>query len=243
MYKRQGELIATRLEFKGGDFGDDGDRAEVEGFITRFVSASDFDVEGVRITTNAQTVYENGTSADLALNRKVDVEGDIDAAGTIVATEVEIKPSGTIRVESTVEAKVGNQLTVLGITITVDAATRIEDKSSAGLDPFDIDQVNVADYVEIRGYEDGVGITATLLEREDFEGVVTIRGIVDSVYDPDFTVLGVTIQTFAGTDFEDAAGGNIDAATFFAQANGQLVEASGTLNGSIIIADEVELED
>ena len=197
----------------------------------------------MRVTTNAQTVYENGTSADLALNRKVEVEGDIDAAGTIVATEVEIKPSGTIRLESTVDAKVGNQLTVLGITITVDAATRIEDKSSAGLDSFDIDQVNVADYVEIRGYEDGVGITATLLEREDFEGVVTIRGFVDSVNDPDFTILGVTIQTFAGTDFEDAAGGNIDAADFFAQANGQLVEASGTLNGSIIVADEVEFED
>ena len=238
-----GELIATRVEFKGGDFGEDGDRAEVEGFITRFVSATDFDVEGIPVITNAQTVFENGTSADLALNRKVEVEGDINASGTIVATEIEIKPAGTIRVESTVEAKQGNQLTILGIAVTVDDETRIEDKSSAGMDPFGFDQVNVADYVEVRGYEDGTGITATLLEHEDFEGVVAIRGLVDSVNDPEFTILGVTIQTIAATDFEDDTGASITAAEFFAQANGQLVEASGTLNGSIIVADEVEIDD
>ena len=48
------ELVATEVEFKGGDFGDDGDEAEVEGFITVFNSASDFEVEGIRVTTNAQ---------------------------------------------------------------------------------------------------------------------------------------------------------------------------------------------
>ena len=64
-----GQLLATEVEFKGSEFGDEGDQAELEGFITRFVSASDFDVEGIPVTTNGQTTYENGTSADLALNR------------------------------------------------------------------------------------------------------------------------------------------------------------------------------
>ena len=82
-----------------------------------------------------------------------------------------------------------------------------------------------------------------MLEREDFEGVVAVRGFVDSVSDPNFTILGVTIQTIAATEFEDESGGSISAAEFFAQANGQLAEASGTLNASVIVADEVELED
>ncbi len=238
-----GELVATRVEFKGGDFGEDGDYAEIEGFITRFVSVTDFDVEGVPVTTNDQTTYENGSSADLALNRKVEVEGDINASGIIVADEVEIKPSGTIRIESTVEDRQGSVLTILGLTVTVNAATRIEDKSAAGLEPFSVDQVNVGDYVEIRGYEDNGGVVATLLEREDFEGVVAIRGFVDSVSDPDFTVLGVTVQTIPATEYEDISGAQLTAVEFFAQADGRLVEASGTLNGSTIVADEVEFED
>ena len=238
-----GELLATRVEFINGVFGEDGDRAEVEGFITRFVSESDFDVEGIAVTTNAQTVYENGTSADLALNRKVEIEGSVDASGRIVATEVEIKQSGTVRIESTVEGKQGNTLNILGITITVDGATRIEDKSSAEVEPFGFAQIDVGDYLEVRGYEDNGGVTATLIEREDFEGDVAMRGFVASVNNPDFSILGVTISTVGGTTFEDSSGVPITATEFFANADGQLVEASGTLNGSVIIADEVEFED
>lgn len=238
-----GELVATRVEFKGNDFGDDGDRAEIEGFITRFVSATDFDVEGVTVMTDAQTVYENGTSADLALNRKVEVEGDINAAGVLVATRVEIKASGFIRIDSLVEDVQASQLTVLGLVITVDASTRLEDKSSQDLEPFDLMDVMVSDYVEIRGYEDARGIVATRLEREDFDGDVALRGFVDSVNEPGFTIMGVSVSTGGATTYSDLDGSPLTAGEFFAQANGRLVEASGTLNGAVIVADDVQFED
>lgn len=238
-----GELVATRVEFKGNDFGDDGDRAEIEGFITRFVSATDFDVEGVTVMTDAQTVYENGTSADLALNRKVEVEGDINAAGVLVATRVEIKASGFIRIESLVEDVQASQLTVLGLVITVDASTRLEDKSSQDIEPFDLMDVMVSDYVEIRGYEDARGIVATRLEREDFDGDVALRGFVDSVNEPGFTIMGVSVSTGGATTYSDLDGSPLTAGEFFAQANGRLVEASGTLNGAVIVADDVQFED
>ncbi|MDH3532458.1 MAG: DUF5666 domain-containing protein, partial [Gammaproteobacteria bacterium] len=237
-----GELVATRVEFKGVDFGEDGDRGELEGFITRFVSATDFDVEGITVTTNAQTSFENGTSADLALNRKVEVEGDINASGVLVATNVEIKASGFIRIESLVEAKASNQLTVLGIVVTVDAATRIEDKSSAGLEPFSLADIDVGNYVEIRGFEDSNGVVATRLEREDFDGDVALRGFVDSVSEPDFTILGANVMTVGATQFRDVTGTTMPAADFFAQAEGALVEATGTLNGATIVASEVQFE-
>ena len=239
-----GELLATIVEFEDGSFGDDGDIAELEGFITRFDAGTptDFDVAGIPVMTNAQTVFENGTIADLALNRKVEVKGNVNASGVLVADRVEIKASGFIRAESLVESVQATQLTVLGIVINVNTATRFEDKSDTDLDSFGIGDINVDDYVVIRGYEDSSGIVATLLEREDFDGDVSLRGFVDSVNDPEFTILGTTVTTGA-TVFRDIDESPIPAATFFAQANGRLVEAKGALNGNSISATEVSFED
>lgn len=237
-----GELLATRVEFKGGDLGDSGDRGELEGYVTRFASLTDFDVEGVPVTSDAQTTIENGAPGDVALNRKIEVEGDIRANGVLDADTIKIKSAGVIRVESLVEAVQADQLTVLGIVIGVDATTRYEDKSAANVDLFGIADIDVGDYVEIRGFESAGGVVATLIEREDFNGEVALRGIVDSINDPQFSILGVTITTGAGTQFRDLAGSIITAAEFFSQANGRLVEASGTLNGSMIDASEVQFE-
>jgi hypothetical protein len=237
-----GELRATLVEFKGGDFGEDGDQAELEGFITRFDSDTDFDVEGVPVISNAQTTFENGTSADLALNRKVEVEGDINAAGALIASNVEIKASGFVRIDSLVEDVQADRLTVLGIVIRVNASTRLEDKSDLNEEPFNLSHIAVGNYVEIRGYQDASGIVATRLEREDFDGTVALRGFAEDVAEPDFTILGVAINTVVATVFQDPDASPLTSAEFFAQANGRLVEASGTLNGAAITAEEVELE-
>ena len=239
-----GELLATVVEFKGNDLvGDDGDRFEVEGFITRFVSAADFDVEGLPVTTNAQTVFEFGTSADLALNRKVEIEGNLNALGVLTADKIEIKQAGFIRIESLVEDVQTDQLTVLGIVVNVNVSTRIEDKSSADLQPFSLADINVGDHVELRGFEDSIGIVATRVEREDPNGEVELRGFVETANNPEFVILGVTIQTNGSTVFRDENELQITANDFFTQALTRLVEAEGTLSNGMIVADEVELED
>ena len=48
----------------------------------------------------AQTVYENGSSADLAVDRKVEVEGSINASGVLVAESIEFQTSAELRVET-----------------------------------------------------------------------------------------------------------------------------------------------
>jgi hypothetical protein len=239
-----GELLATRVEFKGNDLGaDDGDQVEVEGFITRFVSTTDFDVEGIPVTTSASTVFENGTSADLAINRKVEVEGIMNASGVVVADKVEIKLANFIRIEGMVDAIAATSVTIFGIQINVDSLTRFEDKSSANLEIFALGNINVGDYLETRGYEDASGIVATRVEREDFGGDVAIRAFVDSVSDPNFTIRGVLIETNGGTTFRDLNDQVISSSVFFSQAMGSLVEADGALSNGGIIADEVQLED
>jgi hypothetical protein len=240
-----GELLATRVQFKGDDLAEDGDHVEVEGFITRFVSATDFDVEGIAVTTNGSTVFENGTSVDLVENQKVEVEGEFNATGVLVADEVELKLTGTIRIESLVEDVQATQLTVLGVVVNVNESTRIEDKSDADVRPFALADVSVGDFVELRGFEDASGIVATRLEREDFDNEVVIRGFVESTSDPDFTILGVTVQTVQtpdGTRFSDENDSDITPAEFFGQAQGSLVEVVGTLSNGTIIADEVDIE-
>ena len=74
-----------------------GDEAEVEGLITRFISPIDFDVAGNRSTTTAQTAYEGGTQSDLQVNVKIQIEGEFDAQGTIVASKIEVKDGGAVQ--------------------------------------------------------------------------------------------------------------------------------------------------
>lgn len=239
-----GELQATRVEFKlSGLGGNDGDAAEIEGFITRFVSASDFDVEGIPVTTTGSTNFVNGTAADLDLNRKVEVEGSLNASGVVVATKVELKLSNFIRIEGRVDATSASSVTIFGVVISTNAVTRFEDKSSADLEVFNLTNINVGDYLETRGYEDATGVVATQVERDDFRGEVAIRAFVDSVTDPTFTIRGVPIETNAGTEFRNVNDQLISAGVFFGQAMGRLVEANGAESNGGILADQVDLED
>jgi hypothetical protein len=246
-----GELVATRIEFEGATVaGGEDDFAEVEGFVTRFVSATDFDVSGVAVTTNASTTFEGGTAADLALNVKVEVEGLIDADGVVVAREVDIRLGTAVRMTGLVDSvdAANDSLVVLGIPVTVDALTRFEDKSDAGLSPLTLGDLAAGDTVEIRGGERPAGsgtVQAAILEREDAGEDTELQGFVTAVAAPTITILGVTIQTDGSTEFQDADDAPLSQAEFFSRvAEGALVKASGAETGdSTILAEEVELED
>jgi hypothetical protein len=66
---------------------------------------------------------------------------------------------------------------------------------------------------------------------------------VDTASAPSFTILGVTIQTNAGTEFENSGEGSISADDFLTDAVGRSVEAKGTVSGGVFTAREVEFED
>jgi hypothetical protein len=92
-----GELLARELELSGSELqGDEHGEVEVEGLITRFASALDFDVSGLAVTTTVATVYEGGTAANLLLNVKVKVDGPMSPSGQIEARKIEIKDGGRV---------------------------------------------------------------------------------------------------------------------------------------------------
>jgi hypothetical protein len=243
-----GELVATSIELeRDADDAVAGMQVEIEGLITRFASATDFDVAGRPVTTNSSTTFENGSTADVALNVKVEAEGQIDANRVLVATRVQFKRQASSRIEARVDSvdSAANKLVVLGIDVTVNASTRVEDKGDQPVSMFNLGSIVAGDFVEVRGAElpgDSNDVVASRLERRRPEDEVRLRGTVDTVSRPGFAILGVTIQTNAGTEFESSGEQTISADDFFADAAGRIVEATGTVSGGVFTAREVEFE-
>lgn len=243
-----GELLALTVELKDSEIpGEAGDEGEVQGIVTRFVSLTDFDVAGQAVTTDAQTIYEDGVATDIALGVRVEVEGEFDGNGVLVADKINIKLEVSARVEAPVEAvdTDGGSLTLLSIQVSTDSLTRFEDKSQAELTPFGLGDISIDDFVKVRGFQksnEGT-IIATRVERFNTRATATLRGFIGTVNDPDFTILNVVVQTSASTEFKLKDNSIITAAEFFTQALGTLVKVKGNANGNIISADEVKLDD
>jgi hypothetical protein len=241
-----GVLLATRVEGKRDDMDDDDDmEAEIEGVITRFASASDFDVSGHPVSTTSTTRFENGSSDDLALGVRVEVEGDI-RNGVLVAEKVKFEREADLRVSAGIDAidAAAGTFSVLGITVQTNATTRFEDKTDAQVRPFGVGDLRVGDFVEVRGSAGSVpdSIAAARVEREDAEERLELRGIAEDVAEPQLSILGVTVLTNANTEFEDEGDDNLGAAEFFARAPGRLVSVDGQLEGDVFVAREIELE-
>ena len=260
-----GELLADEVEYESildrGDDDDDDDRDddddlfEIEGYITRFASADDFDVAGQPVRTTSDTEYDDGSAADLGLNIKVDVEGTLDADGVLIAEEIEFERERErdIRIEATVDSvdAATNTLVLLGVSVAVDASTRVEDKSDDDeSSSFNVVDINAGDFVEVRGREGqagGAAVTAVRLEREDDDeddDDTVLQGFVVSVSEPGFEILGVTIETDANTEFDGRDDDDLSSSAFFAELMpGDLIKVKGVeVSDTTIVARDVEFE-
>jgi len=242
----EGELIATKVELKRNTFNSN-DNVEIEGLISRFESASDFDVFGIRVTTTSSTVFERGTAADLALNVKVEVDGSIDSAGVLVARKVQFKRQENVRFEVTVDSADAstNSVVVLGVTVNVTMNTQLEDDSDLEVHFFGVKDISAGDFLELRGKLENDGtVTATRLERDDPDDDTFVRGSVQVNDGVSLQIAGVTALTTGSTVFRDAFNGRLSESEFFAAAQiGVPVKAKGSETGtSEITAREMELE-
>lgn len=241
-----GALKADRVSLEDGETeAKSGDESEMEGFVTRFTSATDFAVDGQQVTTNGNTQFVNGTGADLALNVKLEVEGTFDANGTLVADKIVFEHEASVRLSAKVDAvdATAGTVTVLGLTVAVDATTRREDQE--GEDHFfSLADLHVGDWVEIAGVVDTTGaadIVATKLERTNPGNAVELRGTAGGVDASGFTVLGVRVALQPSTAFE-IDGQHVAAADFIAATDGKVVDVEGSWDGTTLLADHVEID-
>ena len=244
-----GLLAATRVELKGTNLiGNSGQQSEIEGFISRFASAQDIDVSGQKITTSSSTVFEGGTASLLALGIKVEVQGRI-ADGALGATKVQIKLASTQRVQGRVQTidRTARRLTVLGVVIETSNDTQFEDNGPARLSSFSLANINVDDYVEVRGVagSNGVDIVAIRVERDDAEDQSELRGQVQTFSDPTLTINGVTVTIGDGTQLQNRSGEHLSRGAFFAalQVGDQLHVHGNSTGVAAVAALEVEYGD
>lgn len=240
-----GELLATTVEYKDNP-GSDGDEYELEGFITAVNADGSFVVNDVTVTLGANVTYEHGTATSIAVDARVEVEGELDAAGNLVADHIEFKLESTIKVEAPIQSVdyAAGTVTVLGIVFNVTDTTQYDDDSDLDVTFFDLEDMAVGEWVEIRAYvDDATGsVLATRVERDDAEDEVELEGPVDSV-NP-LVILGVTVDTAAA---------QLDAESTFASVTDLLaaivpgttiVEVDGMqTDTAAITASEIEIED
>ncbi|MEO8223824.1 MAG: DUF5666 domain-containing protein, partial [Gammaproteobacteria bacterium] len=225
-----GQLVATKVEFEDGQtrVGEAGEDAEIEGYVDSqpVPTNTAFSVGGVPVLSS---VTPNGVT--IVPNMKVRVEGEFNASGAIVASEVSVRSgasgsSATVRIAANVDSvnASAGQIVVLGVTVQVNANTRLEDQSAAGVRSFTLAALQVGDFVEVRGVA-GVNnsLTATLLQRQEPDVEGSLRGPIGTLSNPDFTILGVTVQTDDFTQFE----GGVDFFGGAATVDGRPARAAG----------------
>jgi hypothetical protein len=133
----------------------DGAQTELEGFITDFVSTSNFKVAGVAVNASASgLVFKNGNAAQLANGVAIEVEG-VTRGGVLAASQIEVKTKGgggqEFQLFGAIEsANAATQSFVLrGTTVTYSASTRIDNGSATNL--------VAGASVEVRGVLSGSG--------------------------------------------------------------------------------------
>ena len=175
------------------------------------------------------------TFADLMLGTPVEVEGTLNADGSVTASEISIEDRNEaerIAFVGTLTQIAGNTLTVDGVTVHVGSATVIV-KGDTTLTLADL---KVGDHVLVRGaVQADKSINATrirVLPREDEpEEEMHVSGKVAAVGASSFTIGDTVITTDATTEFEgssfqslaDLKVGDFALAEVIRQADGSLL--------------------
>lgn len=243
-----GALVATRLELRTARVvapPDNNSQVDVQGLISRFASATDFDVAGLKVSTSSSTTFTGGSAADLGLNVSVEVEGMVDSSGTIEATNVQVRRPVDARLTGPVDSvdAAHGTVVVLGIQITVDLLTRYEDHGSGRVNTFNLAFVHAGDWLEVRGEATsaaGTSLEATRIDRVQRQSQVQLMGVVVSASQPFFKVLGTNVATDSSTSFNHG----LNARSFFAgDPVGETVSITGTWDGSVLTAGDVNIGD
>jgi Domain of unknown function (DUF5666) len=236
-----GTLTATRLQPNGLRVSA-APAAEVEGYVGS-LTAGGFMLGTQAVAVTASTVYENGTSADLAVGLKLEAEGPI-SGGVLTATKVSYRDN--VRLEASVAAVGFDSLSLTalpGVTVQVNSLTRWKGGASA------LATLAAGNHLRIRGRA-GAGnvVVATELElRSDTpDSRLVLQGPLSALASPSFTILGVAVDSSGVSDsgFFDNREVVVGRAAFFAAlAVGKPVKARGDLRSGAIRWQEFELEE
>jgi len=236
-----GTLFASSVELGSSALdSQDHDEAEMEGIVTRVLSATEFELGGQRVAHGLLTTdYNGGVDTDIVPGVKVEVEGSL-TGGILSATQITFEDG--IELEANIQSIDGaaSTITLDGLNLAVivdDVLTEMQ-----GVTGFA--ELAIGDHVEIRARDTGTGLLATKLSVSATSNAIVLQGpltgkneLTNSV-----TVLGVTISGF--TSYEIDTIGTVDAGIFYSTVRiDDLVSVEGTWIGGTLLGDKIELDD
>jgi hypothetical protein len=223
--------------------------SETKGPVTAVnAAAGTFDVFGITVRTTATTVFDNfGSVAALATGNVVEVHGQPDTNGRIVATYVEreatsvaafVAGDGEYRLRGAVAGLSGSSpaytFTVRGVAIRTDATTDFDGTPADGvsvgvrLNPTqEGDGRYLAERLKVRtaSYHDSSSAT-----EGEVEGYVSDFTSAASA----FLVAGYSVRLASGVVYEDGVATDLK--------NGIRIEAKGSIENGVLVVTKLEFK-
>ena len=241
-------LTATKVEPENQGV-QEADEFEVEGFVTQIDvdGSGDFLIGNTRVHTTANTEFRGGTIDEIVVGGKLSAEGRL-ANGILTAKHVKFHAS--VKLEGNVASidPVAKTFTITGLPgVTVAVNSQTEFKANGGNTITDLNDLSVGEHVRVRGRVGSSNfVIATRVEQKSGDVDVDLQGPVQTVANPNLTILGVTVDT-SGIDNDNFEGINdlpLGRVDFFAAVKvGTLVKVQGRLINGVVTWREAELED
>ena len=226
-----GILEATKVEPADESSLVSAERLNIEGFVTEFISASNFKIGSVKVQADGNTQFIGGRIDELAPGARIRVRGTI-SNGILIAQQMFFYD--VVQLESRISSKdyTRRTLSLSGlekITVTVTSLTKIVPGSR------NFDDLQVGDYIRVRGrIPAGPSIVAARMQvtpSPQDSNLVVLQGPVEGISKPNLVIFGVTVDTSTIPDnnFEGVSGLDKPAEFFQKLQLGYLVKARGRL--------------
>ncbi len=231
----------------------------LEGLVTRFVSASDFDLAGRPCITSASTQVDNGQLADIQLGSALAASGSLDSQGHLLVQKLHFanqtsrqlvgQVSAITLTEGAISGIAIGQLTVNGILVTTSAYTTYEDEDSEQLHRFGLRDIQLGDYLVISGKGDSSSFSASKIEREDpSESEQEFQGQISEIdlAGQSLVVFGTRFAVTQGTEIHSNDSDHLSLADLdlLWQADPNLVvKIHATNQNGQLTAEKIEQED
>jgi hypothetical protein len=137
----------------------------LRGRVTSALAAGTFSVDGQDVQIGTGTQFEGGTESDIDLDDGIVVAGSLNDDGSIAATAVRFATPVNFEVEGVVSNL--SPLTVAGVEVALTTDTQLFDESSFGNRFFAATDLQLGDFIEVRGSYNGSVLTARRIERDD----------------------------------------------------------------------------
>jgi len=196
------------------------------------------------------TVFVNGTAADIGADTRLKVIGQFASPGILNAERIEFYVPPNVTAVGNIEAVnlAAKQISIAGLLVDIDNATQMLDASSAALQKFSIDDLDVGDQITAYIVKTDTRVSALFLRRDNIAdesilatGSITLQGYANTPVAPVFNVGAITVDTSYTQDFYNATRSPISAADFFNAVSGRsLVNVQGRWQNTQLTASRVQ---